>query len=209
MVAAAGAVRRPGRLRNLRRENARRAEIIRSRPQSGLSGDLSGTDVPGFRIDPAIRRRQSAVHRRPRCPRSAKPAAQSGGRMGPLHACRGRTGRQRLRPPLPGRRGQHARHSDREVSPFAGWPHAEHPREVLANGHSSDARLSRWPGHDGSAPRHRQDVFEFDAAGVAAGLWRDHRSPRGAMDLVRHRCRRCDPGAQFGCHHQGRACSQG
>ena len=124
------------------------------------------------------------------------PRAQSGGRMGPLHACRGRAHRQRRRSPLPGGRRQHARHPDREIPPFAGRPYSRHRREVPSDADGVGARLSRRPRHDDARQRDRRRLSQFDPARLAARLRRGHRRPRGAVDLVRDRSGGGRPGSR-------------
>src|SRR5271166_5337553 len=115
MVRRIRPVCRPGRLRDLWRKVAHRSQAVRPRREPALRGELSRTDLRRLRLDPAARREQPAVRRGSRSARPAKSPAQSGGRMEPVHARRGGTGRRLAGSTVQGGRGEHAGHTDREV----------------------------------------------------------------------------------------------
>src|SRR5208282_5566378 len=181
MVGRARPICRPGRLCDLRRKVARRSQPVRPRREPALPGELSRTDLRRFRFDPAARRGQPAVCRGSRSARPAKSPAQSGGRVEPVHARRGGTGRRLAGSTIQGGRGEYARHTDREVSPFTGWPHAASRGEAAPNGDRIGAGLPGWPGYDRSQPRDRHHLSRFrpfasrpgygDIVGVPEALW--------------------------------------
>ena len=180
--------RRARRLRDLSRKGARRADALRPRRRPALPVELSRADLREFRVDPAARRRQPFLYRRPRSLCTRRAGSQPGGQLGPVRARRGRTRRRRRRSAVSRRRRQHARDPDRKISSFARRPHARHRRKAAADDDRLGPCLSRRSEHAGGAAPDHHGLPELGAVGLAPRLWRDHRRPGSDVALVRNRC---------------------